>query len=139
MYLIICRRELCSCYHLLLQSLLQARHMEDVVNPAPLWQLQLICHLSNSPDNNVRPIETRLELLSSLLLQCRLPVWLKPKIYQVSHLKLSLYATSFCICFLLIFCRLEVILESPEHVLALLDPIFGSRGLTCPKHSIKKR
>ena len=113
--------------------------MKDVMNLAALGQLQLISNLSNPAYHPVRPIKTGLELLSSLLLQSRLSVWLQTYVDQVPYLKLSLYPTPVGIQLLLVLCCNHVILESSEDVLTLLDPILGSRSLAGTKHHINKR
>jgi hypothetical protein len=53
-----------------------------------------------------------------------LPVWLQVEVYQVSHLETVLHYVLIGIHLLLILCRLQVIFESSQDVLALLNPIF---------------
>ena len=61
------------------------------------------------------------------------------EIYEVIHLKLPLYQTTVYIKLLLILGCSNVVLESSEYILTLLDPNLVSRSLASTKHHVNKR
>jgi hypothetical protein len=65
---------------MLTEGFLKAQYMEDVVNFATLWKLQLISYGPYPPADSVRSKEMWLQFLYSASFNGCISVWLQPQI-----------------------------------------------------------
>ena len=80
MSLLIHGRQCLNRPDMLTEGFLKAQDMEEVVNCATLWKLQLISYCPYPPADSVRSNETWLQFLHSASFNAGLPVWLQPQI-----------------------------------------------------------
>ena len=100
--------------------------MKHIVHSTVCGKLQLISHLTNSPENPEwsilawLDIIAWLEFLHTTLLESGLPIWLQHEVNHIIYLKTTLSPLLVYMLLLLVLISSNVVLESSNYILTLL-------------------